>query len=90
MVYVGNTVRLRAEFRDFDGNLVEPDDVTVTVYDQNKDSLVSEPGVMEEPGKYYYDYVITRGNDMPVAFEFKGFIDGKPILGRQLISLQWA
>jgi len=85
----GNTVRLKAEFRDYDGKPVDPQNVKVIVYNQNKIPIFTEDAVRESEGVYYYDYTITFDEGSPIAFEFNGSLDGHPVLGRQTLSPTW-
>lgn len=76
----GNTVRLRAEFRDYDGMNYDPNDVTVRVYSCSME-VIHEDTNPENPevGVYFLDYTLT---DDDYAFEFSGVIDGFPVLSR--------
>lgn len=92
MPLIGNTIKLRAEFKDFDGIPYDPTDITLTVYDDNR-VLVSGPISLGEGNKisngvYEYDYTIPAGNTN-LVYEFKGLIGGKPVLGRSKISRTW-
>ena len=88
MALTGNTIRLKAEFKTFDGVLVSPDNVKLKIYSDRND-LLEEINV--EPistGKYQYDYTIP--NDIgPIYFEFNGTLEGKPILGRMKLDRKW-
>ncbi len=89
MPLIGNTVRLKAEFKDFNGEYVSPENVILRIYDVYKkqvgeDIPVSPSGV----GKYQYDYVIPDIAGT-LYFEFVGTIGGLPILGRATIDKKW-
>ena len=89
MPLVGNTVRLKAEFRDFNGEYVSPDNVILRIYDGYKKQVGEDiPVLPSDVGKYQYDYVIPDVIG-PLYFEFSGEIDGKPILGRTIIDKRW-
>jgi uncharacterized protein YfaS (alpha-2-macroglobulin family) len=59
MVYRGSTVRIKNTITDFNGNLVDPDSQTITIYDSNntqKQQFTS--ATQESTGVYYVDYTI--------------------------------
>ena len=88
MPLIGNTVRLKAEFRDFNGELTDIENPRVVVYDSKRKVILdAEPERIEE-GKYQYDYVIPNVIG-PLYFEFAGAIEGLPILGRTIIDKRW-
>ncbi len=89
MPLVGNTVRLKAEFRDFNGEHVSPDNVILRIYDGYKKQVSEDiPVLPTSLGKYQYDYVIPDVIG-PLYFEFVGTIGGLPILGRAIIDKRW-
>jgi hypothetical protein len=53
----GSAIRIQAVFRDFDGNLVDPQNVKVRIYDNLYKQLDEFPSVKKSTGVYYYDYV---------------------------------
>jgi len=90
MSLIGNTVRLKAEFRDFDGELVSPGNVVLRIYDGYKKQVGEDiPVLPSDVGKYQYDYVIPGDVIGPLYFEFVGTIGGLPILGRATIDRRW-
>ena len=80
----GNTVRLIAEFKDFDGILTDVMFPKVTIYDYryNKISeiLLNEDNKLDV-GKYFYDFV-TDSKPKRIIYEFSGELDGSPTLDR--------
>jgi hypothetical protein len=87
---IGNTVRLKGEFKDFDGVLTAVDNVVLKVYDGYKKQVGEDvPLVATEIGKYQYDYVIPNDVVGPLYYEFKGELSGNPILGRAIIDYAW-
>ena len=92
MPLVGNTVRLKAEFKDFNGEHVSPENVNLRIYDGYKKQVGEDiPVLPSDVGKYQYDYVIPMiPRDVePLYFEFVGTIGGLPILGRAIIDKRW-
>ena len=88
MPLIGDTVRLKAEFKDFNGELTDIENPKVVVYDSKRKVILdAEPERIEE-GKYQYDYVIPDVIG-PLYFEFVGTIGGLPILGRATIDRRW-
>lgn len=90
MPLIGDTIRLKAEFKDFNGVYVDPDDVVLKIYAGNKKQL-GEDITPDRVGlgKYQYDYVVPEDVIGPLYFEFSGEIDGKPILGRAALERTW-
>ena len=91
MALIGNTVRLKVEFKTFDGVLVNPENVKLRIYSgsNKKNGLLEEINVEPiEEGKYQYDYTIPEGLGF-LYFEFSGILEGKPILGRMKLERKW-
>lgn len=87
---LNNTVRLKAEFRDFAGNLVSPDNVVLRIYDDRRNQI--EEDIAVEPvsiGQYQYDYVVPADGLGALYYEFQGTVDGRPILGRAVLQRTW-
>ncbi|MDM5333446.1 hypothetical protein QUF56_09425 [Ureibacillus composti] len=83
----GNTVRLTAEFKDWEGVSIDPETVKLIIYDYRYTKL-SE---FEVPtanrinvGTYFYDHVFETGL---FIYEWLATIDGKPSLVRKQISI---
>ncbi len=90
MPLIGDTIRLKGEFKDFNGVYVDPDDVVLKIYAGNKKQYGEDiTPVRTGLGKYQYDYVVPEDVIGPLYFEFSGKIDGKPILGRATIDRRW-
>lgn len=83
----GDTARLCVTFKDFDGNIIVPEDVKLTIYDKNKlEELVITEGIISlDSGSYFYDY--TAESDF--IFEFSGIYFSKPVLARQEVSIKF-
>ena len=89
MSLIGNTVRLKAEFKDFNGEHVSPENVNLRIYDGYKKQVGEDiPVLPSDVGKYQYDYVIPDVIG-PLYFEFVGTIGELPILGRATIDKRW-
>lgn len=89
---IGNTKRLKVEFQDWEGNLVDVQDLSLKIYDKER-NVVDEIGTgfgHESPGKYYYDYVLTDEHSGPLTYYFEGTLDGTPIARRAYIDRIWA
>jgi len=92
MALIGNTVRLKAEFRDYEGMLMDPDpeSVRLTLYDGRR-KRIGESIIPErvETGIYRHEHVVTGDDLRPVYFEFAGTAGGMPILGRAILESEW-
>lgn len=95
MPLIGDTIRLKGEFKDFNGELTDIENPKVVVYDSNREViLVAEPervGV----GKYQYDLIVPDYKEAgkqkePLVFEFSGSLEGKPIVGRASFERVWS
>lgn len=82
-----DTIRLVVEFKDFNGRTINPDNVTLKIYDKKK-NLIEEitENIKHDGIKYYYDYTAT---DSDFIFEFSGFYNDKIVLSRQLVKVQF-
>lgn len=82
-IQVGNTVRLVAQFYDWDGAPVDPALIKLIFYDAKYtkiDEYSIGPAHKLEPGKYYFDYVTKASGT--VFYEWYGEVDGLPTLKR--------
>jgi len=86
----GNTVRIKAEFKDFDGTNVSPDNVVLRIYSKGRvqidDDISLSP--MSE-GIYEYDYEIPNLPDRAIYYEFEGELGGNPVIARGKIDITW-
>jgi len=90
MIYQGDTVRLRCNFHNFEGEPIDPTEVIVTFYDSEQVELEvitltedNKDGI----GNYFYDYVAPALHE--VIFEFKGLNEGNPIVIRDSIKIKF-
>lgn len=89
MPLTGDTIRLKGEFRDFDGQLADPDEAGLTIYDGSHRDLEVLIPEKSSVGKYYYDYTIPTDRTGVIYFEFKGVLGGRPIVGRAAFVSEW-
>lgn len=91
MALAGDTVRLKCHFKTFDGQLVFPVDVKLTIYDSQKqqiEQITLDDTNKEGNGVYFYDYVLPIDKD-EIIFEFRGLYNNKPILIRDSVKIQF-
>lgn len=87
---INNTVRLKAEFRDFDGKIAVPDNVKLKIYDGTREQMGEDISILPDAqGKYWHDFVIPDNVVGQIYFEFIGTLSGNPILGRSIIDIRW-
>ena len=95
MPLIGDTIRLKGEFKDFNGELTDIENPKVVVYDSKRKVILdAEPERIEE-GKYQYDLIVPDYNEAGkqnelLVFEFSGELDGKPIVGRASFERVWS
>lgn len=83
----GNTVRLKAEFKDWNGNNIDPDVIKLIIYDSRYQKLqeIEVPASNKvNVGMYFYDYVFEAGL---FIYEWLATIGGTPSLIRKRISI---
>lgn len=92
MALQGDTVRLEVEFKDFDGNAVEPEGVSLNLYDDNEIAF-DTVNIPDENrfgiGQYYFDYVVPYGRSDFIVYEFYGSHRGRPILARNKLPIEF-
>jgi len=89
MYHAGDTIRLWVSFKDFGGEAVEPDEVTLNIYNSRRELLESIAALTKMGvGEYHYDYP-TAEKEAQYVYEFAGEIGGKPIVERAMISTSW-
>jgi len=83
-----DTVRLLVFFKDFDGKVITPTDVKLTIY--NTDETILEEitdGIIDNAqGNFHYDFVAPEHN---FIFEYSGVYHSKPVLARQKITVNF-
>lgn len=89
MALMKNTVRLRAEFRNFDQELSDPSDITLTIYKQVNNQIMTSASpadiVRESLGTYHYDYLVPLGVGN-LYYEWSGTLDTTVITNRAVLS----
>ena len=92
MAFIGNTVRIKGTFRDWNGALGDPTGLTLKLYDQlrNQIGATLSSFTHEGTGVYHYDYVIPDVQTPYLVYEWAGTLSGTPILGRGEIPVRWA
>ena len=96
-VTAGDTIRLDAHFETFGGVAANPTTVTLKIYDQLKNVLLTAtsstdaygPGIVDDAvGSWYYDY--TTINEGVHFYEFYGLEEGYMISDKGTFYVTWA
>lgn len=85
----GDTVRLLAQFKDWDDKPIEPDEIKVILYDRRWIKLLEQGLSVDnrrDAGLYFYDYVPDETGTFYV--EWQGRIDGQPSLHRSTLIVR--
>lgn len=91
MALVGDTIKLRMEFRDFNGVLFDPTTITITTYQNYDDVLenINVPlGSKVSTGIYEYLYTVPAG-DGPLTYEVKGVVGTTNSVVRKKLPREW-
>lgn len=89
MIYKGDTVRLQCHFKTFEGQSVNPDNVTLTIYDVNENQIEQITDTNNSKlGVFSYDYEPASELD-EFIFEFAGSVNNKPILSREKVTTKF-
>ncbi len=92
MPLIGDTVKLRAEFRDFAGTLTDPSTITLNVYDRSKKliwgPIEDVPEHKVSVGVYEYPYVIPKGYSV-LYYEFIANPENLAAVARGAINIKW-
>lgn len=87
----GDTIQLRVNFKNFKGNLIDPENVKLTIYKSDKtqiEQIAITDSDKESVGVYFYDY--TPASELnEFIFEFAGSYISKPILARGRVELKF-
>jgi len=90
-MYQGDTVRLKVHFKTFTGQSVDPTDIKLTIYDNQKQQIeqfILDDTNRENVGVFYFDYVpADELNEF--IFEFIGSYSNKPILSRGKVEVKF-
>jgi len=76
-IYVTDTVRLNAEFRDFDGTLTDPTTVTLKHKDPSGNTATLTNASLTNPidGQWYYDLDVDEAGTWQYSWEGAGVVD---------------
>lgn len=88
-MFTSDTVRLKVKFRDFDGNVINPTEVKLVIYNKQEEVVQTiTDGIVDlTQGNYQYDYTDTTGSDF--IFEFSGVFNSKSVLARQAVEIKF-
>ena len=86
-VFSGDTARLYVEFRDFEGVTINPDTVTLTIYNEDESVLktITNDKIIQHEDAYFYDY--THKEPTNYIYEFNGMYKKMPIIARANVSV---
>jgi hypothetical protein len=93
MILQGDTVRLKCNFKTFDGSLVDPTNIKLTIYDNEEfqtEQFLLDGTNRESVGVFYYDYDTASQLNEVFYFEFSGSYNNKPILSRGQVKIQFS
>jgi hypothetical protein len=90
---IGDTIRLNAAFENFSSVAADPTIVTLTIYDECKNTLTSATTTSSvstgsATGAFYYDYTTT--NEGVHFYEFEGTLEGYTITDKGTFYVTWA
>lgn len=92
VVSSGNVINIVCTFRDWSGNLIDPHDPTVMIYNQNKKPLIKRYHLPQESrigeGEYVYQHRVS-GSFNPFYIEFSGMVLGKNLVVRREVQVEW-
>lgn len=92
MALVGDSVRLLVQFKTCEGVSIEPQAITLTIYDNAQVEVITIPEdelVREGIGKYYYDFIVPDELIEYFIFEYAGLHNNKPILSRGKVNISF-
>jgi len=91
MIYQGDTVRLKVNFKSFTGVNVDPTETKLIVYDTNEvqmEQFILDDTNKEDVGVYFYDY--TPATELSeFIFEFSGLYNGNPTVVRDSLQIKF-
>ena len=89
MAVMENTVRLRAQFFNFDEELSDPTGVSLSIFRQSNNALMTSASpvdiIRESVGIYHYDYVVPTGVGNLYCV-WSGTLEGTPIVNGSIIT----
>lgn len=87
----GDTIKLVAEFQDFDSAYVDPDRILLSIYDVAGNRMESKIVGTEykiSVGVYEIPYTLPRNMER-IVYEFSGIINDYPTIVRELIKIKF-
>lgn len=86
----GTTIRFEVEFFGFDDKAVDPETVTLKIYDSKYKEVYSAMVADNNgsTGKYHHDYV-TEKEEARLYYEWLATINGKPSLRRGMFMTRF-
>ena len=90
MAIIGDTIKLQAEFYDWNGNPATTTSTVLKIYDIRKAVIVTATPSLVGTGKYEYQYTIPQLSGNTFYYEFSGTLEGKPIVSRKKFDNIWA
>ena len=93
MAFTGEAIKLRVHFKDFDGQLVDPTNITLKIFNSNKEQQGETIAITETNkisiGIYEYNYTLPN-TDGELILEFAGNNSGSPIVIRKTINVTFS
>lgn len=80
MALVGNTIKLKGRFTDFEGVVAPATNVSFTIYDTTGELDIIDVDLPNDENEYEANYIVPEGSG---SFKVKlyGLIDGYPEVG---------
>jgi hypothetical protein len=89
-ILVGDTVKLKATFCNWNGEYSNIADIKCTIYNDKKNVITTITDIINaDTGKYECLYTVPDGYN-GIIFEFSGVLNNKPIINRQYLSVKWS
>lgn len=91
MIFQGDTVRLKCHFKSLNGKSVNPDNPTLTLYDDTQkqlEQITLDDTNQLEKGVFFYDYTVPD-DEQEVIFEFRGEHNQNPIVVRDSLHINF-
>ncbi|GAA0432665.1 hypothetical protein GCM10008983_06590 [Lentibacillus halophilus] len=89
MIYQGDTVRLKCNFKSLNGQAIDPSNPTLTLYDDTQKQIKQitlDDTNKQDKGVYFYDYTVPD-DKQEVIFEFRGEHNKNPVVVRDSIDI---
>lgn len=86
MPLIGNTIRLFAEFKTFDGEISDATDVTLRIFDNSTTYTFTGVQIIRQGlGTYYVDFTIPSGRGW-LKYTWSGTLEGSTALNQGVIE----